>query len=434
LSGPAGSAVPMDSVPSTEPVLDTLDIIDDAVPVDGAPEVTNILGGLSDVELGGASGNPDPLLPDFGAIPGDLDFAENQESLPTADLIKPDAPGIVIEPVGVTLDQVLQPMTPVANHVAPVAQLVPDTLVPEPVSPVLNTVVEPAPAVLRPLTPALESVASIAEPVFPVLSPLTALAEPVKTVVEPVAPVLEPMAPVADAIAPALEPVAPVLEPVRPVVGHIAEPILLHVHPALEPLAPVVDPVLEIAVPDLKPISAPVYPIAGPDPNVAPTVPVRGSTSPIVDAPPIAFPDGILPVADANATSALTDREASTGQLSFNSGLPAANAIDGITEPVAGQDTSTSVPSISFRDLIETRAHASTAANKGMLPLYHADSPAGAIAPLPPAPAPSPQGSSAPATVPTALAVDPIATESELWELLVRIPSSIHQSVPVPPG
>jgi hypothetical protein len=441
---PVRTVVATESVPSAAPVIDTLNIIDDALRVDGAPMVTDIAGGLLDIDFGEASDDPEPRLPDFGAIPDDLDFVENQESLPSADLIKPDALGIVTEPVGATLDQVVQPVAPVTDPAAPHVQAVPDTLVPELVSPVTDAVVEPVASGLQPLTPALESVTPLVEPVLPALNPVMTIAEPFAENVKPVAPVLEPVAPVADVAAPVLEPILesivpvmePVLVPVSPVVEHVermVEPILLHVEPALEPVAPVVEPILEIAVPVLKPIVTPVVPIAGPDPVVAPVIPNPVPTSPIVDEPPF-VPDRTPSVADADVTSALTNRGAFTGPLSVRSVPPAANVMYGRTEPIAGYETLTSMPSISFGALIETQSSASTAANTGTHPLHHAASHSDVIALLPPTPTPSPQGSNAPATLPSADALGLIATESELSQLVIRIPSSIHQSVPVPPG
>jgi len=221
-------------------------------------------------------------------------------------------------------------------------------------------------------------VKSILEPISPIVEPVL---EPVVTVVEPV------IFPVTDGVAPVIDPVVPVVDPVLP-----------PVEPTTEPILPVVDPVLPVvAVPQPDLVAAnPVLPAPAlaepaitlaPDAVVEPAVSQSHATSP--DVPVRNF-------VEIQTTPVQTDAAMIAGALEQLRGLDVVPVQAPITAPAAPVDITLPV---------------SGGSGSGF---------AGSVSPA--------------ALLPIVLALAVVVTWRQLADLLVRIPSSLHQTVPVPPG
>jgi hypothetical protein len=281
----------------------------------------------------------------------------------------------------------------------------------EPVSPALDPVVR----AIQPATPILEPVFPIAEPVIPVVEstqpivepvlqpvrPIVSILEPTTQLLPPVHAILEPVIPVTEPGSPVVVPPAPSLNPVSPPVVQPAAPVLLPPRPSVEPLLPVVDPVATRVESIMSifdtPIAAPVQQVSANPQAVA-----VAATAAFTSAPRGASFSDQTALAITGDTSRL-ERLVGAGPVRPAPSVAgiAQAAVGGVWAPHLGRQASSAV------------------------------GPPGPSSPTGPT---QTHGGSSLAAVLSALSDDSLSGQQEHYALLVHLPSSITQTVPVPPG
>ncbi len=352
--------------------------------------------------------------------------------LPVVGIVRAEA----VEPVADgTLDAFDPQASPTIEPVVPLSELAsprPD--------------VETAAPVFEPVNPILTSTAPILEPVVePGMSTATPMIEPVAPMLSPITPTLqqgiESVRPFANLASPVVEPVSPILTPITPSVMSVLDPVT----PVFEPVTHVLQPVVEPTAPIITPV----------EPDVEPTAPILEPISlwlpaivPVREARPVIrlMPSLNAPVL-ASDTLISPDLRVAPATLGFSSTTPStlrdvqrAPAVTNATSTVEiarGADRKAPAPGVNTT--AAKRAPASVWVNRGaLLPSGHgrAVTPANTSVPgAPAAPAPGAGGlSSSPAAVASSFGFDAPTGQRAWYGLLVHVPSSISQSVTVPPG
>jgi len=263
--------------------------------------------------------------------------------------------------------------------------------------------------ILTPVTPGIELVLSPVEQVLPVVAPVTPVLQPVvepvtpilQPIIAPVSPILEPEVPVSRPITPVIEPPTPDTSPVYPPVQLPSAPIIPPARPILVPLLPVVQLAAERGEPVLPVVAA------------LAVAPARESASPELGSL-LATSERVSVRQDA----LLGDRTTFSGERArleivtdSTRTAPAPNgptsvfglaqAIGGVRAPPLGHQALSSVGT--------------------------------PVSPAPPVPTQAQSGASLAAVV-SALSYDSPSGERERFARLVDLPSSLTQTVPVPPG
>jgi hypothetical protein len=256
--------------------------------------------------------------------------------------------------------------------------------------------------------PVVDPTIPVIDPVIPILDPVV----PTIPVIDPVLPILDPVVPTIPVIDPVdpIVPTVPVIDPTTPIVDPIPGTVDPVQPPVVQPELPVTDPILDPVDPTVPPVIAPELPVEQPVPPV-----VQLPRAPQIDGPVVESP---------------TTTDGSLAPLGPARYAPQTGAGQ------AGSDTLT--PAQQPSTLAVWTPVSDDAAARGTAPQRESVPGGSTDRFVPSEPAPSPGQSTGGAASPTAMVAAfsfdlPAGTHAQS-DFDSNIPTSIYQSIPVPPG